>query len=108
MKELKNLVNSGHIDVYPADSKQGGAYEICVAGLGIAPYILLNYSGYIDNAGDLAHEGGHAMYSYLSDQNNNLNCYTVVPTVMTQEIASTANEYVLYRYVFWHYHKSNF
>ncbi|MGN1029985.1 MAG: oligoendopeptidase F [Butyricicoccaceae bacterium] len=82
------------IDVYENTGKCSGAYS---AGIRVHPYVLLNYNGTLDSVFTLAHEMGHAIHSYLSNQNQ--------PTVYSdyvifvEEVASTCNEALLMQYL---------
>ena len=90
-----DLVTSNHQDVYPTDTKTTGAYSMSV-GKEYKPYALFNYYGYTDDVSTLAHEFGHSLYSYYSQQNQK-DIY-VDPTIFTQEVASTTNELLYYNY----------
>ncbi len=83
------------IDVYENEGKRSGAYS--AGAYGAHPYVLLNYNGTLDNMFTLAHEMGHAMHSYYSNENQ--------PFVYSQykifvaEVASTCNEILLMEYL---------
>ena len=86
------MVTGGRIDVYSADNKTSGSFT---SSLG-TPYILLNYYGSTEDVSTLAHEMGHAIYSIMSGEEQNLLYNT--PTIFTQEVASTLNELLYYTY----------
>lgn len=86
------MVSGGRIDVYPSDNKMSGRFASSYA----TPYILLNYCGSTDDVSTLAHEIGHAIYSIMSGEEQNLLYNT--PTIFTQEVASTLNELLYYAY----------
>lgn len=83
------------IDVYPNQGKTPGAYATGVYGL--HPYSLLNFTGTPDDIFTMAHELGHVMHSYYSNKNQPYVDSDYV--IFTAEVASTVNEYLLYRYL---------
>lgn len=84
----ESFVSGGRIDVYENDGKKSGAY---VAGVyGVGPYMLMNYNDTLGAAFTLAHEGGHAMHTVLSYQNQPY--VTADYTIFVAEVASTTNE----------------
>lgn len=88
---LQEAKSSRWIDVYETDGKRSGAYQS--GCYGVHPYVLLNFNGTLDSAFTIAHEMGHAMHSYFSDQNNP---YTYAQyTIFVAEVASTVNEILL-------------
>ena len=93
------IVSSNHIDAYPADNKDTGAFSLSM-GNEYQPYLLFNYGGYSTDVSTLAHEMGHAIYSKYSAENQPL-VYTS-PTIFTQEVASTTNELLYYTYMMEH------
>lgn len=91
---LKEGFENRWIDVYQNEGKRSGAYS---AGAIAHPYVLLNYSGNLDSVFTLAHEMGHALHSYLSNQNQ-------IPldagyVIFVAEVASTCNEALLMQYL---------
>ncbi len=82
------------IDVYPNEGKRSGAYS---AGAMVHPYVLLNYTGTLDSQFTLAHEMGHALHSYLSNQTQNPIDANYV--IFVAEVASTCNEALLMEYL---------
>ena len=89
-----SIITSGHVDVYPTDTKQAGAYEM-LYGNDSTPFVMLNFDGLMDYTSTIVHEMGHAVYSELSAQNQNV--YNCMPGIFNQEVASTANELILYK-----------
>ncbi len=87
---IRRALDSRWIDVYENVGKRSGGY---MAGSLVHPYILLNYQDDLDSMFTLAHELGHAVHSYLSNQTQ--------PTVyrdyviFVAEVASTCNEALL-------------
>ncbi len=83
------------IDVYESDGKTSGAYSW--GAYGTHPYVLLNHRDDLDSAFTIAHELGHAMHSYYSDEAQPfpLAAYTI----FVAEVASTVNEILLTKYL---------
>lgn len=86
--KYRQFVSGGRIDVYENDGKRGGAYSAGVYGVG--PYQLLNYNDTLDSVFTFAHEGGHAMHTVLSYENQPF--VTSGYTIFVAEVASTTNE----------------
>lgn len=89
---LYKAFNESWIDVYSGKNKVSGGY--CLSVYGNHPYILLNYNNSINAVSTLTHELGHAVYEYMSSQNQNY--YNSSPSIFTHEVASTTNEALLY------------
>jgi oligoendopeptidase F len=94
-KDLEKGLTSGWIDVYENEGKRSGAYSWgCYDS---HPYVLLNHSDTLNNMFTLAHEMGHALHSYYSDENQ--------PYIYAQykifvaEVASTLNEALMMQYM---------
>jgi len=88
---LEEAKTNGWIDVCENEGKRSGAY--CSGAYGTHPYILLNHKDNLNSMFTLAHEMGHAMHSYYSD-NNNPFTYAQY-TIFVAEVASTVNEVLL-------------
>jgi len=83
------------IDVYENKGKRSGAYS---AGIyGVHPYILMNFDGTLSSVFTLAHELGHTMHSYLSNEAQPY-VYAHYAT-FNAEVASTTNEALLMDYL---------
>lgn len=95
IEKLKEGFTNRWIDVYENQGKRSGAYA--AGAFGTHPYVLLNYSGSLDSMFTLAHEMGHALHSYYSNENQ--------PYIYSQykifvaEVASTCNEILLMEYL---------
>lgn len=86
------------IDVYEIEGKTSGAYSW--GAYGTHPYVLLNHRDDLDSAFTLAHELGHAMHSYYSDE---AQPYALAGyTIFVAEVASTVNELLLTFYLLDH------
>ena len=94
-KLLDRAFNERWIDVYENKGKTTGAYSCGV--FGVHPYVLLNYTDTLDDAYTLAHELGHAMHSYFSDNTQDFPNHDY--RIMVAEVASTVNEVLLTRYL---------
>lgn len=99
VKTLKQAFDNRWIDVYPNTGKRSGAYSNGSA-YDVHPYILLNYNGKYDDVSTLAHELGHTMHSYFSNQNQPF-INSDYP-IFLAEVASTANEALLMDYMLKH------
>jgi len=92
---LKGAFDDRWIDRYENRGKRSGAYSSgCYESY---PYILMNYSGKLDDVFTLTHELGHSMHSYLANQNQSSRFANY--TIFVAEIASTLNEALLLDYL---------
>lgn len=86
--KYKKFMSGKQIDVYENEGKRSGAY---VSGIyGVGPYMLLNHNDTQDALFTLAHEGGHAMHTVLSQETQPF--VTAGYTIFVAEVASTTNE----------------
>ena len=92
---LDRAFNERWIDVYETKGKTTGAYSCGVYGA--HPYVLLNYTDTLDDVFTLAHELGHAMHSYLSNEKQDFANHSY--RIMVAEVASTVNEVLLTRHL---------
>ncbi|MBE5921648.1 MAG: oligoendopeptidase F [Lachnospiraceae bacterium] len=83
------------IDVYENQGKRSGAYSW--GAYGTHPYVLLNYQDNLSNVFTLAHEMGHALHSYYSDQTQPITYAGY--RIFVAEVASTCNESLLIHYL---------
>ncbi len=95
---LKEAFHNRWIDVYPAKNKATGAYAI--HAYGYHPFSLLNFTGTLNDVFTIAHELGHVMHSYYS--NNNQPYVYSDYCIFTAEVASTVNEQLLFDYLYKH------
>ncbi len=95
IKTLDIAFENRWIDVYETENKHSGAYSMGVYG--IHPYILTNYMNNINSVSTVAHELGHTMHSFYS--NNTQNYVDSDYTIMVAEVASTVNEILLSEYL---------
>ena len=92
---LKKGFDEGWIDVYENEGKRSGAYSW--GAYGTHPYVLLNYQDTLNNVFTLAHEMGHALHSYYSDETQDY-IYAGYK-IFVAEVASTCNEALLIHYL---------
>ena len=83
------------IDVYENEGKRTGAYSW--GAYGTHPYVLLNHKDNLNSMFTLAHEMGHALHSYFSDEA--LKYRDAQYTIFLAEVASTTNEALLMDYL---------
>lgn len=92
---LREGFSNRWIDVYENQGKRGGAYSW--GAYGTHPYVLMNYQENLNHVFTLAHEMGHALHSYYSDQTQP---YTYAGyRIFVAEVASTCNEALLIHYL---------
>lgn len=92
---LEKAKENRWIDVYENEGKRGGAYAW--GSYGVHPYVLLNHRDDLNSLFTLAHEMGHALHSYYSDE---ANPYLYAQyTIFVAEVASTVNEVLLMHYL---------
>lgn len=91
---LKEGFENRWIDVYENVGKRSGAYS---SGARIHPYVLLNYADNLDSVFTLAHEMGHALHSWYS--NNTQPIVYANYKIFVAEVASTCNEALLMQHL---------
>lgn len=89
------ILESNHINVYPKEGKQHGAFCVALSG-GIDPYIHLNFDGSLNSVSTLAHELGHAVHFVLS---RGQAPQFSEPMLTTTETAAITNEILLSKYM---------
>lgn len=96
LNDLEKAFTERWIDKYPSVGKKSGAYSW--GCYDTYPYLLLNYDNTTDSVSTMAHELGHSMHSYYSNQyQNSFNCNY---PIFLAEIASTVNEVLLNDYLY--------
>ncbi len=95
LKDFEKGLHSGWIDVFENEGKGSGAYSW--GTYTSHPYVLLNWSGKLEDVFTLAHEMGHALNSYYTNQNEPYAYHG--HSLFTAEVASTCNEAVLMKYM---------
>jgi oligoendopeptidase F len=89
---LQRAFKERWLDWYPTEGKRSGAYSNGGA-YDVHPYMLLNYLGQYNDVSTLAHELGHTMHSYYSNETQPFSMANY-PTFVA-EVASTFNEALL-------------
>ena len=92
---IRRAFDERWIDVYENKGKTTGAFSCGVYG--VHPYVLLNFSGTLEDAFTLAHELGHSMHSYFSDHVQDYPNHDY--RILVAEVASTVNEVLLTKYL---------
>ena len=93
---VRKAIDSRWIDVYPTTGKQSGAYSNGMYKE-LHPFILLNYNDLYQDMSTMAHELGHTMHSFYS---NNAQPYPLAGyPIFVAEVASTFNEVLLFDYM---------
>ena len=95
IEKLREGYGGGWIDVYENKAKRSGAYSW--GCYGVHPYVLLNHTDDLSGAMTLAHELGHSMHTYYSNQSQPYpkSHYSL----FVAEVASTCNEVLLMRHL---------
>ncbi len=98
-EDYVNLVerakNERWIDVYPNKNKDSGAFSN--GTFGATPVILTNFTGNLESVFTLAHELGHTIHTYLSNENQPIQTCDYV--IFVAEVASNVNEMLLLSYL---------
>lgn len=92
---LKNGFDAGWVDVYENKGKRSGAFSW--GTYGVHPYVFMNYQENLDSVFTLAHEMGHAIHTYKSNENQP-HLYAGY-RIFVAEVASTCNEALLIRHL---------
>jgi oligoendopeptidase F len=92
VKVLGRAFDERWLDLMPNTGKRSGAYSQGAA-YDVHPYMLLNYNGQYLDVSTLAHELGHTMQSYYSNQAQPFP--TADYPTFVAEVASTFNEALL-------------
>lgn len=98
-KDYQKLLQKGYderwIDVYETESKRNGAYSSSCYG--VHPYVLLNYHSTVNEIFTIAHEMGHALHTYFSQESQPYSKSQY--KIFVAEVASTVNEVLLLKYM---------
>jgi len=90
-KMLQTAFDNKWMDVYENQGKRTGAFSCGVYG--VHPYVLLNFTGQLNDAFTMAHELGHSMHSYYSDKTQDFVNHDYA--IFVAEVASTTNEVLM-------------
>lgn len=88
---MKKSFDQRWVDWIPTTGKRSGAYSTGVYG--VHPYQLQNFTGLYEEVSTLAHESGHSMHTYLSDEKQPFATHDY--KIFVAEVASTLNENLL-------------
>ena len=99
IKNLSTAFDNRWVDVCETKGKMSGAYS-SGASYGIHPFVLLNWNYQLEDVFTLAHEMGHNMHSFYTEQNQPFP-YVGYSTFIA-EVASTCNEALLLDYLIDH------
>jgi oligoendopeptidase F len=94
-KRFLQALDGGWVDVYPRPGKRSGAY-VNDGAYEAHPYMLLNHQDDYLSTSTLAHEGGHLMHSWYSQEAQPFP--TSGYSIFVAEVASTVNEVLLFRH----------
>ncbi len=94
--KLRRALAQNWMHIYPRDNKSSGAY-VMGAAYDVHPYVLLNHNDDFESLSTFAHEWGHAMHSLLANESQPFPKADYA--TFTAEIASIANEVLLYEYL---------
>ena len=86
---LQKMKSLGHLDLESRKGKAPGGYNCPLAETG-APFIFMNAAGQLDDVTTMVHEGGHAIQSFLT-HDEELNGFKEYPTEIA-EVASMSME----------------
>jgi oligoendopeptidase F len=96
ISNLKTTLENRYIDVFESKGKRSGAYSSGTT-YGVHPYILLNWGNQLTDVFTLAHELGHNMHSYFTEQSQPF-LYANY-SIFVAEVASTLNESLVLNYL---------
>ncbi|MDD4290726.1 MAG: oligoendopeptidase F [Clostridia bacterium] len=92
---LQRAKDERWMDVYETPAKRSGAYSLGIRGT--HPFVLLNFQGTLNDVSTVAHELGHSMHSYYSNESQ---CAIKSNyKIFVAEVASTCNEILLHNYL---------
>ncbi|MFA6808665.1 MAG: M3 family oligoendopeptidase, partial [Eubacteriales bacterium] len=95
LKILDTGYNMGWIDIYENAGKTSGAYSW--GTYKSHPFVLLNHQDTLDSLFTLAHEMGHALHSYFSNEKQS-HIYAGYK-IFVAEVASTLNETLVMKHL---------
>lgn len=92
---VQRAMDERWVDVYPNKNKTSGGFS--TSNKGATPVVLLNFEGNLESVFTLAHELGHAIHSYFSNQTQPIQ--TAYYKIFVAEVASITNEQLLLQYL---------
>ena len=96
LSKLREAREQGWIDVYPSIGKSSGAFSSGSLA-DVHPYVLLNHNDNLNSAFTIAHELGHSMHSFYSNQAQPF--AKADYSLFVAEVASTCNEAIMMRHL---------
>ena len=96
LDKLREARDHGWIDVYPSAGKSSGAFSSGSLA-DVHPYVLLNHNDNLDSAFTIAHELGHSMHSFYSNETQPF--AKADYSLFVAEVASTCNEAIMMRHL---------
>jgi len=86
-KQALRVFADGHIDSEIRRGKRGGAF--CSGVLpGLTPWVLVNYTGEMDDVLTVAHEIGHAVHSLMAGDHSVFTFHSALPMAETASVFS--------------------
>jgi oligoendopeptidase F len=83
----RRVLVANHIDSEIRPNKDTGAF--CYGGLpGMAPWVLMNYTGKVRDVATLAHELGHAVHALMAGEHSILTFHSALPLAETASVFS--------------------
>jgi oligoendopeptidase F len=83
----RQVFDDGHVDAELRPGKSGGAF--CAGILpGVAPWVLLNYTGRARDVATVAHEMGHAIHALFAAHHSVLTFHSALPMAETASVFS--------------------
>jgi oligoendopeptidase F len=81
----RQVFEAGHVDAQVRPGKRGGAF--CASAFpGVAPWVLLNYTGRVRDVATMAHELGHAIHALLAADHSLLTFHSALPMAETASV----------------------
>jgi oligoendopeptidase F len=86
-EQARRVFTDRHVDAEIRSGKQSGAF--CMSLLpGVAPWVLLNYTGQVRDVATLAHELGHAVHALMAAEHSILTFHSALPLAETASVFS--------------------
>jgi oligoendopeptidase F len=83
----ERVATSSHIDSEVRPGKESGAF--CYSAVpGLAPWVLLNYTGKVRDVATLAHELGHAIHALVAAEHSIFTFHSTLPLAETASVFS--------------------
>ncbi len=81
----KKVFDERHVHSHPSPGKRGGAF--CYGPVNdVTPFVLLNFTGSLNDVFTMMHELGHAIHDVFSSEQNMFNYHTVLPMAETASV----------------------